>query len=157
MAISSERKAGRIETGSSDQISIKSFESLVIDDAVRAANATVATADVDEAYILVAEGKCAYTPAISSLSPSSVASGGATFTLTVNGNTANKFQPTAVVYAGATALTTTFVSDTQVTASVPASVISSSGTISVTVRNFGATSKHSTEYAVSAGSNLTVT
>jgi hypothetical protein len=69
-------------------------------------------------------------PFISNMSPVSVAPGGADFTLTVNG--AN-FVNTSTVNWGSTALTTTYVSAKQLTATVTASLIASGGTGWVTV------------------------
>jgi len=71
-------------------------------------------------------------PAISSLLPTSASVGGPAFTLTVNGS--NFVAGSAVKWNG-TALTTTFVTNSQLTAQVPASDIASSGTASVTVTN----------------------
>ncbi len=69
-------------------------------------------------------------PAISSLSPYSATAGGPAFTLTVSGSS---FVSGCTVDWGATALTTTFVSTTQLTAIVPAAQIASSGAASITV------------------------
>ena len=69
-------------------------------------------------------------PAITGLSPSSASAGGAAFTLTVNGS---NFVSGATVQWGSTALTTTYVSATQLTAAVPASLIATAGTVAVTV------------------------
>lgn len=69
-------------------------------------------------------------PTVSSLSPVSATAGGAAFTLTVNGT---GFASTSVVNFNSTALTTTFVSGTQLTASVPVSAIATAGTANVTV------------------------
>jgi probable HAF family extracellular repeat protein len=69
-------------------------------------------------------------PNLTSLSPSSAAAGGAAFTLTVAG--AN-FIPGVTVGWNGTALETSYVSGTQLTASVPASEIAITGTASVTV------------------------
>ncbi len=71
-------------------------------------------------------------PAIASLSPSSATAGGAAFILTVNGSSFNT--QSRVQWNGAN-LTTTFVSATQVTASVPAANIVAAGTASVLVHN----------------------
>jgi poly(3-hydroxybutyrate) depolymerase len=76
-------------------------------------------------------------PAVSSLSPASATAGGAAFTLTVNGS---NFIGTSVVNWNGTALTTTYVSASKVTAQVPAADISSAGTASVTVVNSGGAS-----------------
>jgi hypothetical protein len=70
-------------------------------------------------------------PTISSLTPSSVSAGGAAFALTVSGS--NYGSGATVVYWNSTALTTTYVNSTVVTAAVPASLIASPGSISITV------------------------
>ncbi len=73
-------------------------------------------------------------PAHVSLSPGSATAGGASFTLTINGK---DFTPASTSAWGATALTTTYKSATQLTAVVPASLISSEGTARVTVTTAG--------------------
>jgi hypothetical protein len=72
-------------------------------------------------------------PTISSLSPNSVSAGGAAFTLTVNGSNYISGSGATLVYWNSTALTTTYVSSTGLTASVPASLIASPGSVSITV------------------------
>ena len=74
----------------------------------------------------------ANAPTITFLSPSSAIAGGATFSLTVNGT---QFDPTAMVQFNGSALSTTFVSSTQLQAAVSASAIASPGTASITVAN----------------------
>jgi hypothetical protein len=69
-------------------------------------------------------------PAISSLSPAYASASGAAFTLTVNGT---GFVANSTVNWGATALTTTYVSASKLTAAVTASEIASAGTSPVTV------------------------
>ncbi len=69
-------------------------------------------------------------PTVTAVSPSTVSSGGAAFTLTVNG--AN-FVSTSVVKWGGADRTTTFVSASQLTAAIPASDIGAAGTAAVTV------------------------
>ena len=66
------------------------------------------------------------------LVPEQKAPGAATFTLTVNGS---GFASNAVVKWNGTALTTTFVKSSQLTASVPAADLVSAGTATVTVTN----------------------
>src|SRR5580704_2975207 len=66
------------------------------------------------------------------LVPTSTVPGGPAFTLTVNGT---GFVSGAVVNWNGSALTTTFVNGSQVTAIVPASDIANAGTVSVTVTN----------------------
>ena len=80
-------------------------------------------------------------PAVTSLSPSSATAGGAAFTLTINGT---NFIPAAVATWGTTALTTTYVSATELTAAVPATLIATAGTASVTVTTSGGTSSAAT-------------
>jgi len=69
-------------------------------------------------------------PVISSLSPAIASASGAAFTLTVNGT---GFTANSTVNWGATALTTTYVSASKLTASVTAAEIASAGTSPVTV------------------------
>lgn len=67
---------------------------------------------------------------LTSVSPTSISAGGAAFTLTATGT---GFTTASVVQWNGSALTTTFVSSTQVTATVPAADIASMGTASITV------------------------
>jgi hypothetical protein len=69
-------------------------------------------------------------PNATSLSPASVAAGGAAFTLTVNGT---GFATTSVVTLNGSPLPTTFVSGDQLTAAVPASAISAFGTAQIVI------------------------
>jgi hypothetical protein len=71
-------------------------------------------------------------PSITSLNPSSATAGGPAFTLTVNGS---GFISSSVVNFNGSARTTTFVSATQIKASILASDIATSGTANVTVTN----------------------
>jgi uncharacterized protein (TIGR03437 family) len=73
-------------------------------------------------------------PTLSSLSPSTTFSGSAAFTLTANG--AN-FITTSVVQWNGSSRTTTFVSASQLTASIPASDIVNAGSAQVTVSTPG--------------------
>ncbi|MCI1189391.1 IPT/TIG domain-containing protein [Hymenobacter sp. DH14] len=88
-------------------------------------------------------------PTITSLSPATAVAGGAAFTLTVNGT---GFLSGSVVSFNGTALTTTFVSATQLTAAVPASAIATAGTYNVTVANPSAN-----QGGTSAAATFTVT
>ena len=74
-------------------------------------------------------------PFITNISPLSVAAGGSNFTLTVNG--AN-FVSASTVNWGSTALTTTYVSAKQLTATVPSNLIASGGTGWITASSPGA-------------------
>ena len=74
------------------------------------------------------------TPAISALSPNSATAGGPSFTLTINGS--GFLSGSAVVWNNSS-LTTSFVNFNQLTASVPANLIASQGSASVTVTDPG--------------------
>src|SRR5213079_2981075 len=69
-------------------------------------------------------------PTITSLSPTCTAAGGPQFTLTVNGT---NFVSGATVNWNGSPLATAFVSATQLTATVPAALIATAGTSSITV------------------------
>jgi sugar lactone lactonase YvrE len=70
-------------------------------------------------------------PSLTSLSPAYVSAENAQFTLTINGS---GFTGTSSVYWGNSALTTQFVSSSQLTATVPASNIASAGVATITVQ-----------------------
>ncbi|HLG15431.1 MAG TPA: RHS repeat-associated core domain-containing protein [Blastocatellia bacterium] len=102
-------------------------------------------------------------PSITSISPSSVAAGGATFTITVNGSS---FISGSVVRVDGSNRTTTFVNVNQLTAQILASDIATAGSRSITVFNpspGGGTSNVVTLTVTSGGgvpaapSNLTAT
>ena len=71
-------------------------------------------------------------PTTTSINPACATAGGPQFTLTVTGT---NFVSTSTVRWGGTSLATTFVSSTQLTATVPASLIATAGTASITVVN----------------------
>jgi hypothetical protein len=71
-------------------------------------------------------------PTLTTLTPTSTTAGGPTFTLTADGG---NFVSGATVFWNGSSRTTTFVSATRVTASIPASDIAAAGSASVTVRN----------------------
>ncbi len=71
-------------------------------------------------------------PATTSLSPASATAGGPDFTLTVNGSS---FSSSSIVRWNGADRATTYLSATQLTASISASDIANSGTASVTVFN----------------------
>lgn len=68
-------------------------------------------------------------PAISGISPTFTKAGGSAFTLTVNGA---GFIASSTIYWGNTALATTYVNATQLTAQIPATDIAAPGTIAIT-------------------------
>jgi len=71
-------------------------------------------------------------PAIVSLSPGSVVAGSAAFTLAVTGT---EFVPSSQTLFNSVALTTTYVSATEITASVPTVDVATAGTATVKVTN----------------------
>lgn len=75
-------------------------------------------------------------PTITSMTPTTTTVGSANFALTVNGT---NFASSSIVYWSSTALATTFVSSTQITAVVPATNVLASGNTLVTVTNPGST------------------
>jgi hypothetical protein len=83
----------------------------------------------------------AVSPTIGSLSPASTTAGGPAFTLNVTGT---NFVSGATVQWNGTVLTTTYGSATQLTAPVPANLIATAGTASVTVTEPAGTSPAST-------------
>jgi len=90
----------------------------------------------------------AQTPSITAVSPSGTIAGGASFTLTVNGN---NFLNTSIVQFNGTALATTFISSTQLQAVVPAAAIASAGVAQVTVANPSASGGNSAQDAFLIG------
>ena len=92
-------------------------------------------------------------PVISSLSPSTAQAGGAAFTLTVNGS---GFAASSAVLWNGASLPTTFLSASQLTASVAASLIASPGSASVTVNTSGAAS-NSSPLTITAAPTPTIT
>ncbi|MBI1765701.1 MAG: hypothetical protein HYR56_30220, partial [Acidobacteria bacterium] len=71
-------------------------------------------------------------PTLSSLNPTSASVGGAAFVLTVNGT---NFMPASVVQWNGQNRATAFVSNTQLTAQIPAADITNAGTAQITVFN----------------------
>jgi uncharacterized protein (TIGR03437 family) len=93
---------------------------------------------------------------ITSIAPSSATAGGGAFTLTVNGSgfspSLNSLQgpiPGTVVQWNGTALQTTFISSTQLTAAVPAGDLASVGTAQVTVANGASTTSNALPFTIS--------
>jgi len=83
--------------------------------------------------------------AVTSLSPNGAIAGGAAFTLTVNGT---GFVSGATVQWNGTPLSTTFVNGTQLTAAVPGSLITNTGSASVTVVNPASTASNALAFSI---------
>ncbi len=97
-------------------------------------------------------------PAIAQLAPNNATSGSTGFTLTVNGT---DFSTTAIVNWNGTALTTTYISTSQLMATVSATDIATPTTVPVTVTNpahagSGAYGSGGTLAETSAAMNFTV-
>jgi hypothetical protein len=95
-------------------------------------------------------------PTLTSISPTSATAGGVAFTLTANGS---NFISSSVVRWGGANRTTTFVSSTQLTATIPASDLVTAGTVQVTVFNpspGGGTSAGRT-FSIAAAQPLAIT
>jgi hypothetical protein len=93
-------------------------------------------------------------PTVSTLAPNTASQGGAGFTLTVNGT---NFASSALVRWNGSNRATTFVSPTQLTATIPASDIATAGNVTVTVFNpspGGGTSNNST-FSITVPNNPT--
>ncbi len=93
-------------------------------------------------------------PTITSINPASAIVGAAGFTLTVNGT---GFLSGAVVNWNSTALATTFGSETQLTASVPASLLAQAGSATIQVVNPNNTQSNPVGFLISAGTPPTIT
>lgn len=77
-------------------------------------------------------GGAVTTPTLTSVAPNTVVHGAANTTITLTGT---GFVSGAVVSASGTALTTTFVSGTSLTAPILAAQLASAGTLNITVQN----------------------
>jgi len=86
-------------------------------------------------------------PPITGLSPTAVVAGGAAFTLTVNGS---DFTNTSTVQWNGTVLATSYVSATQLTAAISASLITVPASVNITVANTGAGTSSTAIFAVNA-------
>ncbi|HZZ39866.1 MAG TPA: IPT/TIG domain-containing protein, partial [Acidobacteriaceae bacterium] len=92
------------------------------------------------------------TGGLTSISPNFAQAGGPAFTLTANGNGFS--QNTIIVWNG-TQLPTTFVSPQQLTTTIPASLIVTAGTASVTIAQPGLTSPSPLPFTIYAPPTLT--
>jgi hypothetical protein len=102
---------------------------------VSSGNETISAIATAPGYTASGVGSALYTignpaPALSSISPTSATAGSGQFTITATGS---NFVSGSVVKWKGSALSTTYVSSTQLTATAPASLITTPGTASVTV------------------------
>jgi hypothetical protein len=86
-------------------------------------------------------------PVLNSINPNSAAAGGPAFTMTVTGQ--NFVSGSTVLWNG-TPLATTFISATQLTALVPANLITFAGSSSVTVANPGGSNSNSSSFTITS-------
>ena len=84
-------------------------------------------------------------PVLSSISPSSATAGGTTFTMSASGS---NFVNGSVIQVNGSNRTTTFVSGTQLTASIPSGDIASTGTLNIRVINPGGLTSGTLPFAV---------
>ncbi|MEP7365156.1 MAG: putative Ig domain-containing protein, partial [Acidobacteriota bacterium] len=91
-------------------------------------------------------------PVISSLTPSSISAGAPAFNLTVSGS---GFVSTSSVQWAGTPLSTTFVSATQLTAAVPATLVVNPGSVNITVVNPGPVTSAPAIFTVGAAPSIT--
>lgn len=120
---------------------------LVIPNETAAGTPDLIGAAYNERDMLAVNTGVVLPPTITSISPTSCAAGAATFTLTVNGT---NFTSAGVVRWNATALTTTFVSSTQLTATVTGSLVAAATAACITVSDVGGIS-NSKSFLVSGG------
>lgn len=119
--------------------------------AANVASSGVATITVRQPNLTLSTTSATFTiaspiPVVTSISPANTPAMGASFVLTVSGSL---FQSGAKVLWNASALTTTFVSSTQLTATVPAANIASIGTATITVKQAdGSTSTTSATFTI---------
>ncbi len=92
----------------------------------------------------------AATATLSTLSPGFAAQGGAAFTLTINGS---GFVTGSTIDWGATPLTTTYISSTELTAQVPASDLATAGITTISVATSTGTASNMLQFAVDSGSS----
>ena len=88
----------------------------------------------EPAFFEITEGSFVPNPFLISMSPAAVSAGGPSFTLTVNGT---NFQPGSQINFYSTPLVTTFVSDSQLRAEVPSTLIITAGKRPISVTNPG--------------------
>lgn len=86
-------------------------------------------------------------PAIASLVPATISAGTPAFTLTVNGT---RFLTGAAVQWNGVSLTSTLVSDSQITALVPAALVASAGVASITVMNSNGDLSNAINFTITA-------
>jgi len=99
---------------------------------VQVANPAPGGGSSDPAAFSLSDANLVQNPFLTSISPQTVAAGGAAFTLVVNGV---NFESGTTVYLKNSPLVTTLVSGNQVSASVPASLIRSAGRVPIFVVN----------------------
>jgi len=89
-------------------------------------------------------------PVITSISPNDMPAEGSAFTLTVNGTGFIKGSSGSVILWNTTALPTTFISTTSLTASVPAAKIANAGSASITVKNGSGPASNAITFTITA-------
>ncbi|MBK7927731.1 MAG: hypothetical protein IPJ98_09625 [Bryobacterales bacterium] len=117
-----------------------------------AGTAAVTVASTPNAISTPANFTISPPPTISSLAPSSISAGAPGFNLTVSGT---GFVAASVVHWAGTALTTAYISATQLTAAVPAGLLLNPGAVNVTVVNPGPVTSPTATFTVGAAPTIT--
>ena len=99
-------------------------------------------------------GQISTIPTLSSLAPTSVSSGSGTFTLTLNGS---NFTPNSAVLWNNSLLPTTYISSTQLTATVSSNLLTTAGTVIVSVNNPGAGTSNALSFPVTSSTGPSIT
>jgi len=86
-------------------------------------------------------------PTITTISPNSATAGSSAVTMTVTGT---NYISGSTVYWGTTALTTTYNSGTQLTATIPSTLLTSAGTGTITVHNPGGSTSNSATFIITS-------
>ncbi len=110
---------------------------------------SVNTAGVPRSNALAFVVQPSPSPVISALSPTSATAGGSAFTLTVSGS---NFTNNSVINWTGTALPTTYISSSLLSATVASTFIASAGTASVSVSTTGSSTTGSISFSINASS-----
>lgn len=108
---------------------------------------TVSTAGVGTSNALAFIVQPVPAPVLNSISPNTAVAGSTSFTLTASGS---NFANTSKINWNGTALTTTYISSTTLTAAVPAANITAAGTFNITVSTSGAGTSAAVVFTVTA-------
>jgi hypothetical protein len=109
---------------------------------------TVTSGGATSSALIFAVTSVISTPILTSISPNYVSVEAPALTLTVNGSNFLSGTSASTIYWNTTKLTTTFVSSTRLTASIPASDLTADGTYAITVTNPGPLTSNAVAFTV---------